>query len=152
MSAMEEGYRHFYAAIPVATSHELEMVDITDALHGAIRESGVRSGLANLFVAGSTAGITTLEYEPGAVADLEAAIRRLAPDDLHYSHNERWGDGNGRSHVRAALLGPSLTVPVREGAPVLGTWQQVIFVELDVRGRNRTVHASVAGSGQAGEV
>ena len=117
-----------------------------------VGESGVEEGIANLFVAGSTAALTTIEFEPVAVADLKAAIARLAGDDLEYDHNARWGDGNGRSHVRAALLGPCLTVPIREGRPLLGTWQQVVLIEMDTRRRSRTVHVTVVGERTTREV
>lgn len=108
--------------------------------------TGVSQGLVHLFVAGSTAALTTIEYEPGAVADLREALERIAPEGIDYRHNERWGDGNGHSHVRAALLGPELTVPIRDGRLLLGTWQQIIFIELDVKLRNRVVHATVSGT------
>ena len=120
-------------------------IDITGDLARQVRDSGVNEGIVHLFVAGSTAALTTIEFEPGVVADLKKAIARAAPDDIHYDHDARWGDGNGRSHVRAALMGPSLTVPVREGRPVLGTWQQVVLVELDTRARSRVVHVTVTG-------
>ena len=99
----------------------------------------------NLFVPGSTAGLTTIEFEPGCVADLKAAFERVAPRGAEYDHNARWGDGNGFAHVRAALLGPSLTVPVGNGAPLLGTWQQVVLVDFDNRGRDRKVVVTVTG-------
>jgi secondary thiamine-phosphate synthase enzyme len=145
MGAMMSSCINFSAEIPVVTASELELADITAELQACVRRSGVKEGQVNLFVAGSTAGITTIEYEPGAISDLKRALRSWAPDEDHYEHNERWGDGNGRSHVRAALLGPSLTVPVRGGHPLLGTWQQVILVELDTRGRSRVVHVTVTG-------
>lgn len=122
-------------------------MDLSSQVAARVSDSGVVRGLAHLFVAGSTAALTTIEYEPGAIADLKAAISRLAPAELHYDHDARWGDGNGRSHVRAALLGPSLTVPIQEGTLVLGTWQQVVLVELDIRPRNRIVHVTVSGMG-----
>lgn len=126
------------------------MVDFSPELAAAVRSSGVLHGSAHVFVAGSTAAITTIEYESGAISDLKAAIARMAPADIHYAHDARWGDGNGRSHVRAAILGPSLSVPVLDGVPLLGTWQQVILVELDIRGRDRKVHVTVSGSSGIG--
>ena len=145
MSATDCKFRCFTTAINVQTRSELDIVDLSSQLDTRIADSGIRQGTAHLFVAGSTAALTTIEYEPGAIADLKAAIARLAPADLHYKHDARWGDGNGRSHVRAALLGPSLTVPIDDGNTVLGTWQQVVLLELDIRPRNRTVHVTVSG-------
>ena len=121
------------------------MVDITDEVRQLVKRSGISDGIVNIFVAGSTAALTTIEFEPGAVADLKDAFRRLAPRDMEYAHNAAWGDGNGHSHVRAALLGPDITVPVRDGDPVLGTWQQVILVEFDTRSRNRKLHLTAVG-------
>lgn len=135
----------FPSTIDIRTTDELDIVDLSSQLEARVSDSGVQQGLAHLFVAGSTAALTTIEYEPGVVSDLRAAISRLAPADLHYDHDARWGDGNGRSHVRAALLGPSLTVPVHGGNLLLGTWQQVILVELDIRPRSRTIYVTVSG-------
>ncbi|MBN2719909.1 MAG: YjbQ family protein [Proteobacteria bacterium] len=137
----------FLDEIPFTTRRELDILDITDQIRRRIPGSGVIDGTAHIFAAGQTVAITTIEYEPGAVSDLRNAIRRLAPDGLDYEHNAAWGDGNGRSHIRASLLGPDLTVPVRSGRLLLGTWQQIVLVELDLRGRSRTVHLTVAGSG-----
>jgi len=131
--------------IPVSTSEELEVSDITGDVQQLVNRSGIIDGVAHLFVAGSTAALTTIEFEPGAVADLKDAFSRMAPREMEYAHNARWGDGNGHSHVRAAILGPDLTVPVRGGSPLLGTWQQIILVEFDTRGRDRTVYLTVMG-------
>lgn len=127
------------------TRGETEVRDVTDWVRAAVRKSGVREGTVHLFVPGSTAGLTTIEHEPGCLADLRAAFERMAPRDGHYDHNARWGDGNGFSHVRAALLGPSLTVPVGGGALLLGTWQQVVLVDFDNRPRERRLLATVQG-------
>jgi len=130
----------------VSTSHEGEIIDLTPAVTGVVRESAVREGLVHLFVQHSTAALTTIEYEPGVLADLARALSVLAPDNQEYAHNTKWGDGNGRSHVKAALVGPSLTVPVAEGKLCCGTWQQIVFLELDVNaGRERTVICTVWG-------
>ncbi len=94
--------------------------------------------------------MTTIEYETGAISDLKKAVSRLVPKDLEYAHNARWGDGNGHSHVRAALLGPDISVPVRDGSPLLGTWQQIIIVEFDTRSRERKVHLTIMGTGAPG--
>jgi secondary thiamine-phosphate synthase enzyme len=105
----------------------------------------MRNGLVTVFVPGSTAGITTIEYEPGVVEDLKKAIERLAPQNIHYDHDARWGDGNGFAHVRASLLGPSLTVPFQEGNLLVGTWQQIVLVDFDNRPRNREIIVQVTG-------
>jgi len=129
------------------TSHrEGEIIDLTEDVRTAIRESGVKEGLVHLFVQHSTAALTTIEYEPGVLSDMQRALSVLAPDNIPYAHNTRWGDGNGRSHVKAALVGPSLTIPVADRALMCGTWQQVVLLELDTNaGRTRTVICSVTG-------
>lgn len=120
--------------------------DVTPAVRRAVSDSGVHEGLVTVFVPGSTAGITTIEYESGALSDLCAAIERIAPRDIAYAHDARWGDRNGFSHVRAALLGPSLSVPIERGEPMLGTWQQVVLVDFDNRPRRRDVVIQVIGA------
>lgn len=119
--------------------------DITGELEEAVRRSGFREGIALASVPGSTAGVTTIEYEPGAVEDLKAAIARLAPEGIPYAHDKRWGDGNGFSHVRAALLGPGLALPFREGKLAVGAWQQAVLVDFDNRPRKRRVEIMVVG-------
>lgn len=128
-----------------ATTGDTEILDLTDEVARFVEESGVQSGQVLVFVPGSTAGVTTIEYESGAVEDLKRAIERLAPEGAEYAHDRRWGDGNGYSHVRAALLGPSLTLPVVEGRPLLGTWQQVVLCDFDNRPRRRRVLLQVVG-------
>jgi len=123
----------YQTRIQIKTSGEGDIIDITSALSDAVRTSGIQTGVLHLFVIGSTAALTTIEYEPGALADLREALDRIAPASASYAHDARWGDGNGRSHVRAAILGPSLSIPVAEGKLLLGTWQQAILVELDIR-------------------
>jgi secondary thiamine-phosphate synthase enzyme len=152
MSATERQHSCHTALLELRTRGELDIVDLSPEVVRRVRDSDIDEGVAHLFVAGSTAAITTVEFEPGAVSDLKEAIERIAPREIHYDHDARWGDGNGRSHVRAAILGPSLSIPVRKGNPVLGTWQQVILVELDLRGRDRVVHLTVTGRtrGQGG--
>jgi secondary thiamine-phosphate synthase enzyme len=111
-----------------------------------VRESTIRDGLIHLFVRHSTAALTTIEFEPGVLSDLKRALSVLAPDDANYAHNTRWGDGNGRSHVKAALVGPSLSIPIEGGNLSCGTWQQIVLLELDVNaGRERTVVCTVTG-------
>ncbi len=119
--------------------------DITSVVADAVRAGNIRTGVVTVFVVGSTAAITTIEFEPGAVADLNGMFERLAPRDADYRHHLRWGDDNGSSHVRAALLGPSITVPVIDESPALGTWQQIILLELDTRARTREIVVMVMG-------
>ncbi len=120
-------------------------LDITTEVEKAVTEAGVGSGVVTLFVVGSTAGLTTIEFEPGAVADLGRLFERIAPRDAEYQHELRWHDDNGHSHVRAALLGPSLSVPFVSGKLVLGTWQQIVLVDFDTRQRKREVVAQIMG-------
>jgi secondary thiamine-phosphate synthase enzyme len=122
-----------------------DIIDITGDVAGVLAGSGIGAGSVTVFCRGSTGAITTIEYEPGAVADLKRAIEKLAPEDAHYDHNERWGDGNGFSHVRAALMKPSLTVPVIGGEMALGTWQQIVFIDFDNRPRSREILVQVVG-------
>ena len=129
----------------VATTGQGDAHDLTSAVADALAASGVARGLATVFVVGSTAAITTIEFEPGAVADFNALLDRLAPRRGEYAHHLRWGDDNGSSHVRAALLGPSLTVPVVAGSLALGTWQQIMLLELDTRPRRRQVVIQIVG-------
>ena len=122
-----------------------DIKDITGELEDALSRSGFANGVLDAFVVGSTASITTIEYEPGVVADLKKAVDRLAPQGMRYAHEEAWHDGNGHSHVQAALLGPSLTIPVRQGRLRLGTWQQVVVINHDNRARERTIEVTIAG-------
>lgn len=129
----------------VKTKGQGDAHDITDVVSDAVASSGVRSGTATVFVVGSTAAVTTLEFEPGVVADLDSACEVVAPRDGEYRHHLRWGDDNGSSHVRAALLGPSLTVPFTDSELALGTWQQVALIELDTRPRSREYVIQIIG-------
>ncbi|MDD1672148.1 MAG: secondary thiamine-phosphate synthase enzyme YjbQ [Methanomicrobiales archaeon] len=130
----------------VTTHGEGDICNITSHVQRAVHESGIDNGIVHLFVTHSTAALTTIEYEEGVLADLQRALSVLAPNDIPYAHDRAWGDGNGRSHVKAALVGPSLTIPVSNGMPVCGTWQQVVLLELDVRkGRTRSIICTVAG-------
>lgn len=122
-----------------------DLADVTPLLARIIAASRVRRGSAQLCAVGSTASLTTIEYEPGAVADLKEAILRLAPPDRAYHHEMTWHDGNGHSHVQAALLGPSLAVPIRDARLRLGTWQQIILINHDNRPRRRTVEVTAIG-------
>lgn len=130
--------------IRVKTTAETDLLDITDQVTGIVAASGVADGIACVFVAGSTASVTTIEYEDGALADLRRCIERMAPRDISYDHDARWGDGNGYSHVRAAMLGPGISVPISGGRPVLGTWQQILLCDFDNRPRTREVLVQIA--------
>lgn len=121
------------------------MVDITEKVAEALREVSINNGMVNIFVVGSTAAVTTIEYEPGLLKDFPALLERVAPKNISYEHEKTWHDGNGHSHVRASLLGPSLTVPFKDGKLILGTWQQIVFVELDIHPRSRTLFIQFIG-------
>ena len=121
------------------TLHEGELFDITNQVQNAIKEFKSSDGVAFLFVPGSTAALTTIEFEPGLEKDFPAALERLVPKTLRYEHEKTWHDGNGHSHIKASLLGPDLTVPFEKGKLSLGTWQQIVLVELDTGSRDRTV-------------
>ena len=122
-----------------------DILDITEQVQMELSESKLLDGNVTVFVSGSTAGITTIEYEPGAVEDLKKAIERQAPANLHYAHDARWGDGNGFSHVRAALMGASLTIPFLDCKIQLGTWQQIILCDFDNRARTRNILIQMIG-------
>jgi len=129
----------------IQTRGDSDVIDLTAELNEFVSVAGAQSGLVTVAVVGSTAGITTIEYEPGLVADLRKAFERVAPAGVAYAHDARWGDGNGHSHVRASLLGPSVTLPLVQGAVVLGTWQQVVLVDFDTRPRTRRVVMQLLG-------
>jgi secondary thiamine-phosphate synthase enzyme len=130
----------------VSTRGQNDAHDITGVVAGEVRRSGLRDGIVTVFVVGSTAAITTIEFESGAVADFNRLLEALAPRHGEYQHHLRWGDDNGSSHVRAALLGPSLTVPFTDAALALGTWQQIMLLELDTSARTRDVVIQVIGA------
>jgi secondary thiamine-phosphate synthase enzyme len=136
----------------VATKHfevesraENDVVDITEQVQKAVAESGLKNGIATVFVPGSTAAVTTIEYEPGLIVDFPHMLERISPSNIPYEHQKAWHDGNGRSHVKASLVGPSLSVPFVDGLLTLGTWQQVVFIELDIRSRKRKIVVQVVG-------
>ncbi|OPY38254.1 MAG: hypothetical protein A4E35_00677 [Methanoregula sp. PtaU1.Bin051] len=130
----------------ITSKREGDIIDITPEVTKIVTQSTVKDGLVHLFVHHSTAALTTIEYEPGVLKDLKRALSVLAPDGIEYAHNARWGDGNGRSHVKAALVGPDLMVPVENGKISCGTWQQIVLLELDVNaGRERTITCTVMG-------
>jgi secondary thiamine-phosphate synthase enzyme len=132
--------------ISLSTKGFTDILDITDKVTAIVAESAVQNGLVNVFCSGSTGSITTIEYESGVINDLKKAIERIAPSNIPYEHDRRWGDGNGFSHVRAALMKPSLTIPVINGRLTLGTWQQIVFMDFDNRGRERKVVVQVMGA------
>ncbi len=126
-------------SISLSASGYSDMKDITGEVSSRLASHGLRSGQVTLFVPGSTAGLTTIEFEPGLEKDFTELMERVAPSNKTYHHDARWGDGNGFSHVRASLVGPSLTVPFSDGNLMLGTWQQIVFVDFDNRSRSRNI-------------
>lgn len=141
----ETGVSVVTASLTCRTRGDGDTVDLTFDLAEAVRKSGLMDGVATLFMGGSTAGITTIEYEPGAVSDLQDVFEELAPRGRDWRHHLRWGDHNGHSHVRAAMLGPSLSVPFVGRELALGTWQQVVLVDFDDRSRTREVVVQMIG-------
>ena len=129
----------------IETNGYADCRNITSDVQEAVKTSGITSGIVTVFIPGSTAGVTTIEFEEGVVNDLSVALERLIPKDINYKHNERWHDGNGFSHVRAAFVGPSLTVPFMEGRLQLGTWQQIVLLDFDNRKRLRRYLISIMG-------
>lgn len=132
-------------SIKIKTLGNCDIVDITRQVFEAINNSSVNSGIVTVFATGSTAGISTIEYEPGAVSDLKSLWERLVPVNMEYRHNLAWGDGNGHSHVRASLVGASLTIPFTNKAMALGTWQQIVFMDFDNRPRSREIVLQIMG-------
>ncbi len=135
----------FSSEIAFSTDGDGTIVDITSEVAGEAEESGFKEGLVTVFVPGSTGALTTVEYEPGLLKDLPDFFEKLIPSGVSYNHDLTWGDGNGFSHLRASLVGPSLTVPLSGGGLILGTWQQIIFLEFDNRPRQRRVRVTVVG-------
>ena len=135
----------FSQDLDLKTCKETDIVDITQAVVDVVKKSDLSDGIVTIFVPGSTGAVTTIEYEPGLRKDFPAALERLVPKHLTYEHEKTWHDGNGHSHVRASLLGPSLTVPFRKHQLLVGTWQQIVFVELDIRSRSRNIVVQVMG-------
>jgi len=129
----------------ISTKGQGDAHDVTGAVARAVAESAIRTGIVTVFVVGSTAGVTTIEFESGALHDLSGVFEELAPRDGEYQHHLRWGDDNGSSHVRAALLGPSVTIPFRDGELMLGQWQQIALLEFDTRARRREIVIQIIG-------
>mgnify|MGYP006278889689 CR=1 FL=1 len=128
-----------------STEAEMDVVDVTKDVADIITESGASDGLVVVFVPGSTGGVTTMEYEPGLIKDMEELFEKMVPRDHYYHHEERWHDKNGHSHVRASVIGPSVSIPFRDKRLMLGTWQQIVFFDFDVRARERELIVQIHG-------
>jgi len=135
----------YYDEINVKTKGEVDIIDITGEVQNVVSKSKLKDGIACIFVKGSTGAITTIEYEPGLMQDFPRALQKIAPKGEYYNHHETWHDDNGHSHVRASLMGPSVTVPIKDGKVIHGTWQQIVFVELDTSNRNRDIIVQIVG-------
>jgi secondary thiamine-phosphate synthase enzyme len=131
--------------VQIQTRGDGHILDITEQVSRKLRDSGLRDGIITLFTPSSTSGLTTIEYESGVVHDLQQLFNRIVPSDIDYRHNLRWGDGNGHAHVRHALLGASLTIPLAQGQMTLGTWQQIVFADFDNRARSRSLVLQIMG-------
>lgn len=131
--------------VNIETNGDVDIVDITSDVQDVISKSKIKDGIVCVFVPGSTGSITSIEYEPGLMKDFPRALEKIAPKDIHYDHHETWHDDNGHSHVRASLMGPSTTFPIKNGKLIHGTWQQLVFVELDTGPRNRNIIVQIVG-------
>ena len=131
--------------IQLHSEGEGDIIDLTTQLSNIVKDSEIKNGTVTIFVSGSTAAVTTIEYEPGLVHDFPEMLSRIAPRDIEYEHDNTWHDGNGHSHVRSSLIGPSITIPIVQGKLTLGTWQQVVLLEIDTRSRIRTVILQIMG-------
>jgi len=135
----------FSETISLNTKGFSDILDITHHVAGVLERSKIENGLVTVFCPGSTGSVTAIEYESGVLRDLQKAIEKIVPSNIPYEHDKRWGDGNGFSHVRAALMKPSLTIPLMKGRLALGTWQQIVFIDFDNRGRERNILVHVMG-------
>lgn len=131
--------------IKVNSKKENDMIDITSKTSELVKKSGIQEGSVTIFVSGSTAALTTIEYEPGLKTDFPAMLERIAPSDIEYEHEKIWHDGNGHSHIKASLVGQSITIPFTNGNLLLGRWQQIVMIELDTRPRNRNLVVQIFG-------
>jgi secondary thiamine-phosphate synthase enzyme len=131
--------------VQLRSSTENDIINVTEQISGALKENELQNGIITVFIAGSTAAVTTIEYEPGLRHDFPKMLSRIAPKDIQYHHDDTWHDGNGHSHVRASLIGPSLTVPFSNGNLILGTWQQIVVIEMDTKPRKRTLTLQILG-------
>jgi len=134
-----------HSEILLSTRGEVDIIDITEEIQEKITKSKIKNGIVCIFVPGSTGGITTIEYEPGLKKDIPIALEKIAPKKQYYHHHETWHDDNGHSHVRASLIGPSITIPLIDGKAIHGTWQQIVFIEFDTRARQRNIHVQIMG-------
>ena len=132
--------------LEVSTRGNSDIIDITPHVASCVAKHKFQEGNATVFVSGSTASVTTTEYEPGLVKDIPAAMERMVPQGIRYNHDDTWHDGNGHSHVRAAMMGPSLTVPFSKGELLLGTWQQIVLIDFDTKARKREIVVQLIGS------
>lgn len=135
----------FSETISLSTKGFSDIIDLTTEVYEVLKRSKINNGLVTVFCAGSTGAVTTIEYESGVLRDLQKAIEKIAPSNIPYEHDKRWGDGNGFSHVRAALMKPSLTIPLINGRLTLGTWQQIVFIDFDNRRRERSLLVHILG-------
>jgi secondary thiamine-phosphate synthase enzyme len=135
----------FGEQITIRTKGLSDIINVTDEVRTIIRKSGIKNGLVNVFVVGSTASISTIEYEPALVQDMRDQLEKIVPSDIESRHSQTWGDDNGFSHIRATLMGPGITAPVSSGAIVLGTWQHIVVIDHDNHGRLRTIFIQVMG-------
>lgn len=133
------------SSLSITSRGHTDIIDLTAEIQKILSKNKLSEGTVTIFVNGSTAGVTTVEFEPGLVKDLKSAFQRMAPDNIDYDHHDRWGDDNGHSHVRASILGPSLSVPVIQGQLSLGTWQQIVLIDFDTRARDRTLVVQLMG-------
>lgn len=131
--------------VQLRSSTENDVINVTEQISGALKENELQNGIITVFIAGSTAAVTTIEYEPGLRHDFPKMLSRIAPKDIQYHHDDTWHDGNGHSHVRASLIGPSLTVPFSNGDLILGTWQQIVVIEMDTKPRKRILTLQILG-------
>ena len=131
--------------INIETKGEVDIIDITGDIQNVINKSKIKDGITCVYVPGSTGTITTIEYEPGLMKDLPKALQKIAPKGEYYNHHETWHDDNGHSHVRASLMGPGISIPIKNGKLIHGTWQQIVFVELDTSPRNRNIIVQIVG-------
>jgi len=134
--------------IEISTKGNSEVVDITEKVAALLHQKNLKEGNATIIVVGSTASITTTEYEPGLRKDIPEMLERLAPSNTRYHHDDTWGDGNGHAHVRASFLGPSIVVPFSKGKLLLGTWQQIVLIDFDTRARHRDIVVQFMGNKQ----
>jgi secondary thiamine-phosphate synthase enzyme len=132
-------------SIKIHSKGENDMIDLTEEISNFVKKSDISNGTITVFVSGSTGSVTTIEYEPGLIKDFPKMLDRISPKDIDYGHEQMWHDGNGHSHVKASLMGPSLTVPFIDGELCLGTWQQIVFLELDTRNRTRNLILQILG-------